>query len=239
MIWTFINQAVRPLGSDTVLGSAELPATAFLDVWKKLALHYKDVPTVWAYDLINEPYRDNDWVPLHAQQTIYAIRSVDMKKVIIAMPQVENAEGYTAGFAGYSDPGNNIWYEDHVYFDRGSNGFYKGTYDQEGAYPTIGIERVRPFVTWCRTHHAHCTVGEFGIPGGWNSSEGNSAAPVNDPRWNVVLDNFLTYLDQNGISSNYWEAGPYGGVDSVEPTTSGEDRPQMAILSKHPGNWPG
>jgi endoglucanase len=234
VIWTFINQAVRPLGSENVIGSAALPATAFYDVWKKVALHYRNVPTVWAYDLINEPYLDDDWVSIQAQQTIYAIRSVDMKKVIIAMPQWENEEGYVAAFQGYNDPGDNLWYEDHVYFDRGSNGFYLGTYDEEGAYPTIGIDRVRPFVTWCRVHHAHCTVGEFGVPGSWTGA----GTPVNDPRWEVVLDNFLSYLDQNGISSNYWEAGPYGDTDSVEPTTSGQDSPQMAILTKHPSHWP-
>jgi len=234
--FTFINQGVYPATSSNVITGSDLA-----DVWTKLAQHYKSEPTVWAYDLMNEPYKDNNWLS-HAQQVINAIRKIDTVKPIIAMPQQENSNGY-ANFNGYNDPGHNLWYEAHTYFDRGSNGFYYGTYDQEGAYPTIGVDRAQPFVQWCWQHASvngqmRCTEGEYGIPGGWISGDQYTTyGPAQtDPRWLIVLDNFLAYLDQNNISGTYWNAGPYGDINSVEPTNLGQDRPQMIILTKHLGS---
>jgi endoglucanase len=233
--FTFINQGVYPARSTNVIMGSDLA-----DVWAKLAAHYKNEPTVWAYDLMNEPYNDTDWLA-HAQQSINVIRSVDPAKPIIVMPQDEGPTGYST-FTGYTDPDNNLWYQVHVYFDHDNSGNYTGTYDQEEAYPTIGIDRIAPFVDWCQSHatvsgQVRCLVGEYGIPGGWSYGDTKTTygSATTDPRWLTVLDTFLTYLDQNGMSATYWEAGPYGDSDSVEPDHLGAQRSQMAILEKHLG----
>jgi len=157
------------------------------------------------------------------------------------MPEGEGYTGYDLhnGFRGYKDPVNKLWYEVHIYFDHDGSGRYTGSYDDEGAYPMVGVDRVRPFVQWCQFYGFRCYVGEYGIPGGWISGEigATYGAPTNDPRWNVVLDNFLSYLDQHQISGTYWNGGPYGDINSVEPTNKGQDRPQMAILEQHLGSW--
>ena len=240
VIFTFINQGLYPARTGQVIGSAAAPVTAFTNVWQQLAIHYRDNAGVWAYDLMNEPYHDAQW-NVHAQDAINAIRAVDSAKTIIVMPQGEGSQGYRLqnGFQGYRDPSNNLWYEAHIYFDRDGSGEYAGSYDAEGAYPMVGVDRAWPFVQWCHAHVVRCYVGEYGIPGGWTSGdmETTYGAPTNDPRWDTVLDNFLTYLDQYQISGTYWDAGPYGDIDSVEPTNTGQDRPQMAILEKHLGTW--
>lgn len=240
VIFTFINHGIYPARYGSPLGSAAAPGKAFSNVWQQLAIHYRGNAGVLAYDLMNEPYSDTEW-PVHAQEAIYAIRAIDISKPIIVMPEAEGYTGYSLqnGFRGYQDPVNNLWYEIHIYFDHDSSGQYVGSYDDEGAYPMVGVDRVRPFVQWCQTYGFRCYVGEYGIPGGWTFGDDQTTygAPTNDPRWDVVLDNFLTYLDQHQISGTYWNGGPYGDIDSVEPTNRGEDRPQMAILERHLGSW--
>ena len=240
VIFTFINQGLYPARTGHVIGSAAVPVRAFTNVWQHLAIHYRDNSGVWAYDLMNEPYHDTQW-NAHAQDAINAIRAVDSAKTIIVMPQGEGSQSYRLqnGFQGYKDPSNNLWYEAHIYFDSDGSGEYAGSYEAEGAYPMVGVDRAWPFVQWCHAHVARCYVGEYGIPGGWTGGDTQTTygAPTNDPRWNTVLDNFLTYLDQNQISGTYWDAGPYGDIDSVEPTNTGQDRPQMEVLERHLGTW--
>ena len=46
-----------------------------------------------------------------------------------------------------NDPANNIMYEAHQYFDADSSGAYAHSYDAEGAYPAVGVDRVKPSST--------------------------------------------------------------------------------------------
>ena len=66
-------------------------------------------------------------------------------------------------------------------------------------------------------------MGEYGIPD-------------DDPRWNVVLENMLIYLQDNGVPGTYWSAGPRWGAYrlAVHPSNNySVDRPQMAVLEKY------
>ncbi len=222
----------------------EAPVAAFVDLWTRLAQHYKDEPAIWGYDLMNEPVRavwNTDYLP----RIIAAIRSVDMIHTLV----VESSTGgwgqywdsHTAGLP-VRDPADNVLYEAHFYFDTPANGRYpQGT---AFAVPNddlnIGVERATDFVNWCNANGVRCYAGEYGIPGGW--TDGNATCTngtlSTDPHWLAVLDRFLTYLDQNHISGTYWEAGPFGDVNDLGPTCSGRDRPQLAILQKHPGRHP-
>ncbi len=219
----------------------ESPVTDFVDLWTRLAGHYKDEPAIWGYDLMNEPDQDA-WNTAYLPQIIAAIRSVDMTHTIVIPTSTggygQNWSSHTAGLP-VQDPADNVLYEAHFYFDTPAN----GQYPQGAAFAVpnddlnIGVERATDFANWCNANNVRCYAGEYGIPGGW--TDGNATCtngtPSTDPRWLTVLDRFLTYLDQNHISGTYWEAGPFGDVNDLGPTCSNQDRPQLSILQKHPG----
>ena len=225
--FTFIDQGQRPVTGGAALGSADLPDSAFANVWTQLATHYQGNATIYAYDLMNEPWHAVNWAQT-AQIAIDAIRAIDATTPILAEPLDNQPFRYDNNFQGYS--GGYIWYEAHVYGDVCGDpsgwGTYTGTYDSNCGTPTTMVDRVQPFAQWCQQHGATCVVGEYGIPGTWGGNQ-------YDARYGVMLDNLLTYLDQHHLSSNYWEAGPYGDINAVTPQ-GGQDAPQMAILTRHP-----
>jgi|GEM_PF-1311030 len=225
--FTFIDQGQRPVTGGAALGAADLPDNAFANVWTQIATHYRGNATIYAYDLMNEPWHAVNWSQT-AQTTIDAIRAVDATTPILAEPLDNQPFRYESSFQGYS--GGHIWYEAHVYGDVCGDpsgwGTYMGNYDSNCGTPTTMVDHVRSFVQWCQQHGATCVVGEYGIPGTWGGNQ-------YDPRYGVMLDNLLIYLDQHHISGNYWEAGPYGDINAVTPQ-GGQDAPQIAILTRHP-----
>ena len=70
-----------------------------------------------------------------------------------------------------------------------------------------GVDRVRPFVDWCRRHDVRGFVGEYGAPG-------------DEPGWGPVLRRFLATLNDHGIPACCWAAGEWWGDYrlSVQPT---------------------
>jgi len=219
------------------VGTSQLPEAAFYDMWTRMASHYQGEKTIWGYDLLNEPNMGDTWNTRFGPNAILAIRKADTSHPII-VPTSTGGYGHywnyhTVGLP-MDDPSNNLIYQAHFYFDNPPNGQYPNGYD---AYPTIGPDHAKDFVNWCISNKQECYVGEFGIPGGWTSGNQNCTmgACQNDPRWEIVIDNFLTFLDQNSISATYWAGGPYGDINDIGPTCNGCDRPQLAILVKHLG----
>jgi endoglucanase len=123
-----------------------------------------------------------------------------------------------------NDPSNHLLYAAHQYFDKDGTGTYANSYDADGTYPTIGVDRLQPFLTWLAAHNARGIITEYGVPN-------------NDPRWETVLDNFMAALSgsSNIQGGTYWSSGPWWGTYplSVEPAGSAT-APQMAILQKYP-----
>ncbi len=210
----------------SVVGSAAVPVSAFQDFWSKMALQFGDNAAVGGFDIMNEPHDMGGatvW-PTDAQAAVNAIRTVDMHTPIYV-----EGDGWSSaatwqtvnGNLNIADPANKIVYEAHLYFDSNNSGTYSGTYDQEGAYPTIGVDRLQPFADWLAQHNAQGFIGEFGVPD-------------NDPRWLTVLDNFLAAAQHDGISGTYWAGGPWWGSYplSIEPV-NGTDQPQMTVLEKY------
>lgn len=215
---------------EKVLGSPEVPNSAFADFWRKIADRYKNESAIYGYGLMNEPHDmgdDRRW-PAAAQAATDAIRAVDgTHTVLVSGDHWSGAHSWRNSSnenLDIKDPANNVVYEAHQYFDNDHSGTYDKSYDGEGAYPNVGVDRARPFVEWLQAKGKKGFVGEFGVPG-------------NDPRWNAALDNFLAYLKANNVSGTYWAAGPWWGDYplSIEPTNNfATDKPQMTVLQKYP-----
>lgn len=224
-----------------IIGTEQVPVAAFADVWGKLATALKDEPGIYVYGLMNEPHDmgdDKRW-PAAAQAAINAIRRVDKKTTIMVSGDAwSSAADWRKGVnetihEKIRDPQNNIIFEAHCYFDKNLAGVYAKSYEEEGGSPNVGIERVRPFVEWCRDKKVRGFVGEFGVPD-------------SDARWLVAMDRFLKYLQQNNIGATYWAGGPWWDKYplSIEPAdardpnankTDPVDRPQMLVLRQYPG----
>jgi aryl-phospho-beta-D-glucosidase BglC (GH1 family) len=213
-----------------IIGSVANPVSAYRDVWRRLADHFKGETAIYGYGLMNEPNGTNGVWAQAAQEATYGIREVDASTFVIVNGDVWGAAyGWEVANATLTvaDPVQRLIYEAHCYFDSEGGGSY-GTYEAEGAYPEIGVDRVRPFITWLRATGRTGYVGEYGVPRG-------------DSRWNVVLDNFLTYIANAGLSGTYWAGGPGWGATTIQnpygticEPYGGVDAPQMSVIADHP-----
>jgi Endoglucanase len=217
----------RISGTNHIIGTAQVPRSAFQDVWERIAAHVKDRDCIWAYGIMNEPHDMgvHTWKD-SAQVAVDGIRLHDTRHAIL-LP----GDGYSgahrwlthgADLLDVVDPADNVIFEAHQYFDNQSSGLYDSTYDGEGAYPNIGVDRLTNFVNWCNTNGVRGFLGEYGVPD-------------NDPRWLTVLQNTMTYMAANNISGTYWAGGPWWGdyTLSTEPRRSHDEAPQMGVLIPH------
>ncbi len=209
----------------SMLGMAGLPETSFADFWKKLASAIGDQPALAGYDLMNEPQSLAPGVwPSAAQAAVNAIRQVDTSHTVYVEGEAwANAVNWSITNANLDikDSANKLVYEAHVYFDANISGTYQGSYDSNGAYPNIGVDRVQNFIDWLAAKNAKGFLGEFSIPN-------------NDPRWLPVLDNFLTALDKAGLDGTYWGAGPWwGSYPMALRDAAGGASPALGVLQNH------
>ena len=202
------------------VGTPELPASAYANVWQLLADHFKDRGCIWGYDLMNEPngVAIADWVNYY-QAAVNAIRTVDMKHAIIleGVTYAHTSSWSTTGapLLSVTDPANNLIFEGHCYVDRDQSGTWSHgvTVSAElvpSQYATVtdayqvGVDRVKPFVDWCVANNVRGLVGEYGSPGVTDAAN-----------WSVILDNMLGYMKNHGnglISGTQWGGGAWNGT---------------------------
>jgi endoglucanase len=206
-------------------------AAKLADVWTKLAQAFQGHPALFGYELMNEPHDLPEgsaaWAYL-AQAATDAIRRVDSKAwVLVPGYGWQSARSWPENNQSLDvhDPAGKVLYAAHQYFDGDQSGTYRNSYDADRAYPTIGADRIQPFLDWLGARSARGVITEYGVP-------------ADDARWRDVLDAFLVKVDGDPrlLGGTYWAAGPWWGPDyplSVE-AVNGQDRPQMAVLSKHP-----
>jgi aryl-phospho-beta-D-glucosidase BglC (GH1 family) len=200
----------------------------FADFWSRMATQFSGTAGVYAYDIMNEPHdmpNPTLW-PAAAQAAVDAIRLIDTNTIIMV-----EGDNYSGAWTwrtdnenlDIDDPSDKIVYQAHQYFDLSGSGVYAGSYDSEYAYPDIGIDRLRPFVTWLRENGKRGFIGEFSVP-------------QDDMRWQEVLARAVNYMKDNNISGTYWAAGSFSKYlsFSLEPFF-GQDRWQMQILKHYQG----
>jgi len=110
------DQCTGHIGQNKLWEPANRKRAAFL--WRKIAEHYRNSPTVAAYDLLNEPFfnykRENNDATLVAtmDQLIHAVREVDQRHLILCA-------GSLRGILMYGPPAargwENVGYTEHFY----------------------------------------------------------------------------------------------------------------------------
>lgn len=214
-------------GKSEIIGSVNLSIEHLADTWQKIAEKFKNKDNIWAYGLMNEPHdmlKETPWLNI-AQGSINKIRVVDKKTpIMIGGDSYSSAARWLTesdNLKYLKDPANNLIFEAHIYFDRDASGSYKGSYEEENASPTIGIERATPFINWLKSNKFKGFIGEYGVPD-------------DDVRWLVTLNKFLAFLKANGLNGTYWAAGPWWGNYklAIEPK-DGQDRPQLETLMRY------
>jgi hypothetical protein len=127
-----------------------------VELWRALAAHYRDEPTILGYDLLNEPispYSDEDYLnprlePLY-REIVAAIRSVDTNHVVL----LAGAQ-WSTSFAVFSRP-----------FD--ANAVY--TYHKFWATPTR--DSLQSYLNFSNRWNVPLLIGETGeLTDNWNES---------------------------------------------------------------------
>lgn len=149
------------------------------DVWKEIALKYRNEPMIWGYDLLNEPNEKNyvytpggslDWNRL-AEKIARAIREVDPDKPII----VETVEGGGAFGFDIMQPINvpKIIYSFHFYSPHEYTHQGVGNRTDKLRYPgkvsgkiydKAALEKeLEPVIKFQKKYNVPIYVGEFGV----------------------------------------------------------------------------
>lgn len=223
----YAERATSGISPNPKLGSIYAPYSAYADAWRKLADHYKNEPAIYGYDIMNEPngLAGGVWVTA-AQAAISAIREVDLNHdIIIEGESWANAWGFETKNPNLHilrDPLDRLIFSAHSYWSDGGADNY-GTYDAEAAYPDMGKNNVKPFIDWLKKYGFKGFVGEYGVPN-------------NDIRWNAVLENFLAYLDSEGVSGTYWASSPWyvNNLNCIPTSNYTVDKQVMSVLQAHP-----
>lgn len=127
------------------IGSSQLSAAAFADLWSRLATAFSATPGIAGYGLMNEPvnlpgatFADEvaNWERA-SQAAVDAIRLVDSHTtVVVGGYEWSGASGWSARHphAWIADPSGHLRYEAHQYFDEDGSGTYGQSYATEVAH---------------------------------------------------------------------------------------------------------
>ena len=212
--------------------SVAVSANQLADFWRRIALQFKEDNVVVGYGMMNEPHDmgRSSWSRI-SQITVDAIRAVDRRTWILVggndWSSAERFESANGPRAWINDPTDLIIYEAHCYLDHDGSGKYSKSFEREQQLdPTIisrPQNRLKPFVLWCQRNRVRGFVGEFGVP-------------ADDPAWNRLLDEMLTYMADSQLQGCCWAAGPWWGdyplsIESIK--VNGRHLLSLDLLRKH------
>ena len=224
------NYARRRLADDAwatdhLIGSKFVPTSAFADFCTRLAGAFKGTPAV-IFGLMNEPWGidPEDWLAI-ANEAIAALRREGTNQLVL-VPGV----AYTGAHSWISsrntvmsnivDPENRFAFEVHQYFDP----------DSSGTSPTavgasVGSERIASFQRWCRLNGFKAFLGEFAA-----GADATSLAALSDICRTLEVNSDV-WLGWSAWAGGSWWPADY--IFTLEPTKSGQLRPQTRILASY------
>lgn len=221
------NYAKRRLADDNwakdhQIGSAEVPAEAFEDFWRRLADLFKDDGRI-CFGLMNEPVglAAEAWLAI-VNRVIATIRQTGARNLIL-VPGVAYTGAHSwlrsgnIAMKGVLDPQKNFALEVHQYFDHDSSGTRP-----QAVSATIGSERIQAFQTWARENGFRAFLGEFGA-GGDETSLKALADICREMKANA--DVWLGWAA--------WAGGPRWPeheFTNLEPYRDGREREQTSVL---------
>jgi endoglucanase len=151
-----------------IIGSTDVPVTAFHDLWRRLALIFSD-PEKTVFGLMNEPVAMSigKWATT-AQSTVLEIRKQNSRNIILVasgrwsgahewfkkFDGISNSEAY----AELADPENRTWIELHQYADT----YFSGT-EQICINPNKFKKLFVPLIEWSKSKKIKFFLGEFGV----------------------------------------------------------------------------
>lgn len=207
-----------------VLGSVDLPASAFFDVWRRLLQAFNN-PDETAFGLMNEPAALSvpQWMQI-AQQTVLTLRSAGARHLLLvgsgrwsgAHEWEKSYDGVAAtnAFRSFYDPLNNFAIELHQYADANYSG--TGTSCIDAARLRDALARI---TVWAKQEKKRFLLGEFGV------------APSTECL--AALRAMLESMQDADawLGWTYWSAGPWWGnyAFSIQPG-NGTEAPQLGLL---------
>lgn len=213
------------------IGSDEVPDAAFADLWRRLALEFKDDPAI-QFGLMNEPYdvSPQQWLS-SANSAIAAIRQTGAQNLVLVPGTVwtgaHSWEREDPGGAngtvmlGVEDPAGNYAYEVHQYLDDDFSGTKEICDRAEDA-----VAALESFTAWLRTNGKRGFLGEFG-----------GAANADCMSGIARMAAFVNANEDVWTGWTYWAAGDWWPEDeilNIQPRAAG-DRPQLTALERGGG----
>ncbi|KKI20373.1 glycoside hydrolase family 5 protein [Sphingomonas sp. Ag1] len=157
----YARRRARP-GAETtsIIGTADVPASALADAWTKIVEDYRHSSNVWL-GLMNEPngVGASDWWRT-VQQLVNDLRSQHVtNKLLVPGVSWTGAHSWLKSgnadqAARFKDPGNNFAFEVHQYLDKDSSGT-KGTCWSGSA------QRVDNVLSWAKQSNVKLFFGEI------------------------------------------------------------------------------
>lgn len=212
------------------LGTPAVPATAFRDLWTRLASRYRTSDAV-VFGLMNEPVRISStaWAAA-AQDAVLGIRAAGARQLVLVPGAYwSGAHSWTRkaatpsngeALSGLRDPANNMAFDFHQYFDANSSGTSEAC-----VAPEIAQKRLAVATNWLRASGNRGFLSEFGV--GRNSE----CAPV----LKAALDHMASNKEWLGwtvwASSAWFGSYPFNLHPSQSP-------PQLAVLRPYLVNRP-
>ena len=209
-----------------VIGSSQVPSSAFADFWSRLATEFKANPRVM-FGLMNEPHdmATEAWVAA-ANAAIVAIRATGATNTVTVPGNAWTGAGSWAdswygtpnavAMLQVTDSANRLLIEVHQYLDADSSGTSTSCVSS-----SIGSQRLAGFTAWLRANGRRGLLGEVG--------------GANNSLCNLAVADALNHLHANAdvwAGWVWWAAGPWWGdyFLSIEPN-AGVDKPQMTVLA--------